>query len=134
MTVCSINFGSNSNFFNDKGKEYKTMTNYYIEQDDYCLGYGNPIDECECDNVCSNCGLLLSDCGCDKEENNVKYPHITVNLLGQDGNAFSILGNVTRAMRRAGLSKEEIDNFQNEAMSGDYDTLLVTCMKWVNIQ
>jgi hypothetical protein len=62
-----------------------------------------------------------------------KYPHIKVKLVGKDGNAFSILGFVTRAMRKANLPKEEIDKFIAEASSGDYDHLLRTCTKWVAV-
>ena len=61
-----------------------------------------------------------------------KHPEINVELAGQDGNAFSILGRVTKAMRSAGLSDEEIAQFHNEATSGDYDNLLVTVVEWVN--
>ena len=63
-----------------------------------------------------------------------KYPDITVELVGQNGNAFNILGICLRAMRRAGLSKEEQDAFQAEATSGNYDHLLATCMKWFNVE
>lgn len=65
---------------------------------------------------------------------NTKYPEITVELVGNDGNAFSVLGNVSKAMRRAGLDKSEIDIFMNEAMSGDYDHLLQTVMNWVTVE
>ena len=61
----------------------------------------------------------------------VKYPEVKVELVGQDGNAFAILGKISREMRRAGLPEEEIKVFQDEATSGDYDHLLQTCMKWV---
>ena len=61
-----------------------------------------------------------------------KHPEINVELAGQDGNAFSILGRVTKAMRSACLSDEEIAQFHNEATSGDYDNLLVTVVEWVN--
>jgi len=61
-----------------------------------------------------------------------KYPDIIVQLVGEDGNAFAILAAVTKAMRRAGVSKEERDAFQEEATSGNYDKLLQTCMKWVD--
>ena len=44
-----------------------------------------------------------------------KYPEITVRLVGQNGNAFNILGICLRAMRLAGLSQEEQDAFQSEA-------------------
>lgn len=59
------------------------------------------------------------------------YPEISVEL--EDGNAFAILGNVKRAMQRGGLPKEVIDQFREEAMSGDYDNLLTTCMRYVNV-
>jgi hypothetical protein len=60
-----------------------------------------------------------------------KYPNINVALVGEDGNAFAIMGRVTRAMRKGGISDQEIDNFRKEAMSGDYDNLLRTVMAWV---
>lgn len=62
-----------------------------------------------------------------------KYPNIEVQLTGNDGNAFAILGAVAREMRRAKVPSEEIKQFQDEAMSGDYNDLLVTCMKWVTV-
>lgn len=65
--------------------------------------------------------------------NEVKHPQITVELIGRDGNAYAILAAVRKAMRRARLEREEIDAFVNEATSGDYDHLLYTCMKWVNV-
>ena len=42
----------------------------------------------------------------------IKHPEITVQLSGQDGNAFMILGLCKRAMERAHLSQEEIDQFK----------------------
>lgn len=65
---------------------------------------------------------------------NVKYPDVTVKLVGEDGNAFSILGKVKNALRRAGVPKTEIDAFLKEAMAGDYDHLLITAMEWVNVK
>lgn len=59
---------------------------------------------------------------------------ITVQLTGRDGNAFGILGTVAKELRRAKVSKEDIDLFYAEAMGGDYDHLLQTCMRWVNVQ
>jgi hypothetical protein len=61
-----------------------------------------------------------------------KYPQVKVTLVGEDGNAFSILGRVSKAMRRAGISQEEIQAFMTEAMSGDYDHLLQTVIKTVD--
>lgn len=63
-----------------------------------------------------------------------KYPNITVQLSGHDGYAFAILGTVTEAMRRAGVSEEERTAFYNEATSGDYDHLLQTAMETVNVE
>ena len=64
----------------------------------------------------------------------VKYPNITVKLIGRDGNAFAILGSVRREMSRAKVPQSEIDTFLEEAMSGDYNNLLATCMRWVNVE
>jgi len=61
-----------------------------------------------------------------------KYPDVKVQLTGEDGNAFFILGRVKKAMRRAGLSKEEQDAYMAEATDGDYDHLLATTMRWVD--
>ena len=63
----------------------------------------------------------------------VKYPKIKVKLSGQDGNAFAIIGRVQQALRRAKVPAESIAEFRNEAMSGDYDNVLCTAMKWVDV-
>jgi hypothetical protein len=70
------------------------------------------------------------------EENNgaTKYPNIKVVLVGEDGNAFSIMGRVKKALSRNGVSAEEQKQFMDECMSGDYDNLLVTCMRWVDCE
>lgn len=62
-----------------------------------------------------------------------KYPNIEVELSGGDGNAYSIIARVAKAMRRGGVTAQEIDEFQKEAKSGDYDNVLQTAMKWVNV-
>ena len=61
-----------------------------------------------------------------------KYPEITVQLAGEDGNAFAIMARVTSAMKKHGVPKEEQELYRKESMSGDYDNLLQTAMKWVN--
>ena len=63
----------------------------------------------------------------------VKYPEVKVQLVGNDGNAFSILGNCKTAAKKAGLTKKQIDEFLNEAMSRDYDHLLGTCMEYFEV-
>jgi len=62
-----------------------------------------------------------------------KYPDIEVQLVGNSGNALAILGTITREMRRHGVSGGDIDQFVNEATSGDYDHLLQTAMEWVEV-
>ena len=64
----------------------------------------------------------------------IKYPNVKVKLVGIDGNAFSILGNVQRAMKRAGLTTEQIAEFNREAMGADYNHLLATCMRYVDVR
>ncbi len=63
----------------------------------------------------------------------IRHPKIEVQLSGRDGNAFAILGSVTKALRRAGISEEEREEFLQDAQSGDYDNLLATCMRWVTV-
>jgi len=63
-----------------------------------------------------------------------KYPEVKVKLSGEDGNAFAVLGQVKSAMRRAGIAQEEISAFIKEATSGNYDELIATCMKWVEVE
>jgi Domain of unknown function (DUF4314) len=61
-----------------------------------------------------------------------RYPEVQVQLSGEDGNAFAILGRTAAALRQAGVPQEEIDAFFAEATSGDYDHLLQTTMRWVD--
>ena len=62
-----------------------------------------------------------------------RYPEIDVQLTGEDGNAFAVMGAVSKALKRNGVSPEEVDKYMKESMSGDYDELLVTAMNWVNV-
>jgi hypothetical protein len=61
-----------------------------------------------------------------------RFPDVRVQLIGGDGNAFAILGAVCQALRGAGHG-ELVDEFLGEATSGDYDNLLVTVMRWVEV-
>ena len=63
----------------------------------------------------------------------IKYPDVEVNLIGEDGNAFSILGRVSRALREAGVDAATIKEYSDEATSGDYDNLLAVTMSWVDV-
>jgi hypothetical protein len=61
------------------------------------------------------------------------YPQVQVQLDGEDGNAFDIIGRCLKAARRASIGAGPIAAFQVEAMNGDYDHLLATCMKWFDV-
>jgi hypothetical protein len=63
----------------------------------------------------------------------VKFPEIEVQLSGEDGNAYAIMGEVKRAMERAGCSKEDVAKYLSESQSGDYDHLLQTAMETVTV-
>ena len=63
----------------------------------------------------------------------VKHPEVKVRLTGSDDNAFAVLGKVKQAMERKHVPREEIKAFMSEAMSGDYDHLLQTCLRWVDV-
>lgn len=65
--------------------------------------------------------------------NTPKY-NVTVQLTGEDGNAFAIMAAVKRGLQKAGASKEEITQYTMESMSGDYDNLLRTADKWVVVE
>lgn len=62
-----------------------------------------------------------------------KYPNITVNIVGRDGNAFSILAECQFKMRKAKVTINEIESFYNTATNGDYDHLLRTVIEYFNI-
>ena len=63
----------------------------------------------------------------------VKYKQIKVQLIGNDGNAFAIMGTVSKALKHANVPQEDIDAYLQESMSGDYDNLLRTAMKYVEV-
>jgi hypothetical protein len=65
---------------------------------------------------------------------NPKYPEITVRLVGENGNAFYILGKCLLAMSLANIPKEEQDEFYRQATAGDYNHLLITCLEWFDIE
>ncbi|MFW6008148.1 MAG: hypothetical protein ACOCP8_02680 [archaeon] len=64
---------------------------------------------------------------------NVKYPNIEVELSGQDGNAYMIIGRVSKALRTNGVEEDQIKQFREEATSGNYDNLIQVCNKWVSV-
>ena len=59
--------------------------------------------------------------------------NIKVKLVGEDDNAFAILGRVSKALKAEGY-KELAEEFLTEAKSGDYDHLLQTAMDYVEVE
>ena len=56
-----------------------------------------------------------------------------VRIVGTDGNAFAVLGYVRRCILCS--NRPELANeFMQEATAGDYNHLLVTCMRYVTIK
>lgn len=64
---------------------------------------------------------------------NTPLTNAVVKLIGEDGNAFAILGRVRRGILRSD-HPELADEFIMEATSGDYDHLLATCMRYVTVE
>ncbi len=56
--------------------------------------------------------------------------NIKVKLIGEDGNAFYILGKVKKALEKAG-ERDLAEEYIKEATSGDYNHLLATTTKYV---
>lgn len=67
------------------------------------------------------------------ETNTVEEAKPNLRLVGEDGNAFAILGRARRAARSAGwLKNGKWEAYQKEATAGDYNHLLATTMEWFN--
>lgn len=65
-------------------------------------------------------------------DDDIKYPDVEVRLTGGDGNAFVVIGAVSKALRRAGHG-DQVAQFRQEATAGDYDNVLRTAMRWVQV-
>ena len=55
-----------------------------------------------------------------------------VKLIGEDGNAFAIIGKCKQALKKAGMH-DEAEAFVKEATSGDYNGVLATAMKYCEV-
>ena len=53
-------------------------------------------------------------------------------LVGVDGNAYAIMGYVRTAMKRAKMTKEDIDAYIKDATSSDYYHLLVVSCEMID--
>jgi hypothetical protein len=53
-------------------------------------------------------------------------------LIGIDGNAFSIMSYVANAMKQCGYSRDAINMYRTDAISGDYNDLLCLSMQMID--
>jgi hypothetical protein len=58
---------------------------------------------------------------------------VNLNLVGIDGNAFSIMASFREQAKREGWINEEIDDVLNDAMSDDYNHLVYTISKYCTL-
>jgi len=64
-----------------------------------------------------------------------RYPNVTVELVGQNGNVFNLLGLTRRAMLAAGVPDGEVAEFMTEATNqSSYDAVLGLIMRTVEVQ
>jgi len=64
-----------------------------------------------------------------KQKKQIIMKKVKMELVGLDGNAFSLMGTFQQNARRQGWNKEEIDEVIKKCMSGDYNNLLRVLME-----
>jgi len=80
------------------------------------------------------CGRNLGESTGPNSDSSPKFSDVSVELIGQDGNVFSIIGKVTQALRRAG-HMDAATEYQKAAMNCEsYDEVLQLTMKTINIE
>lgn len=63
----------------------------------------------------------------------IKFPEVTVQLTGENGNAFAIIGAVSKALKREGL-RDEASEFSEAAFNCEsYDALLQLAFSTVDV-
>lgn len=53
-------------------------------------------------------------------------------LVGVNGNAFSVMGYVRSQMKKAKMTREDIDAYTKDATSSDYNHLLVVSCEMID--
>ena len=65
--------------------------------------------------------------------NKAKYPEVTIRLVGEDGNVFSLISRVARALRQSGHADAEVQ-FEREAFAANsYDEVLRLAISYVKV-
>lgn len=66
--------------------------------------------------------------------NETKYPGVTVRLVGEDGNVFSVIGRVARGLRRGGHADAAVE-FERAAFDAtSYDAVLRLAVSYVEVR
>ncbi len=66
--------------------------------------------------------------------NKIKFPEVFVELVGQDGNVFNLIGLTSKALKRAGYV-DEAKEFAHVAIScSSYDEVLQLIMNYVTVK
>lgn len=90
--------------------------------------------ECGARNVDLNKHKLCKECWNHNEDWEETIVKPIVELVGQDGNVFNIIGRVTKALKRAYLP-QKAKEFQEKALScGSYDEVLVLLNRYVEVE
>lgn len=66
----------------------------------------------------------------------VKYPGAAIVMphpSSPNANSVAIIAAVSRELRGAGASWDEVRTFRNEATAGSYDELQATVRRWVEV-
>lgn len=64
----------------------------------------------------------------------IRYPQVKVQLTGENGNAYMVIGLTTRAMKKAGIPAEDVTKFQHDCFNqASYDHLLQLVMQTVDV-
>ena len=109
----------------------------FDEDDDRVQDCDCDEEDCDGDCGCSSCCDYDEEGGQDgwssdeDEELDPSKPY--VKLVGNDGNAYAIMGACQRAARKAKWTPEKIAEVMADMQSGDYDHLLATAIKYFDV-
>jgi len=63
----------------------------------------------------------------------MREPNVRPVVSGDvDGNAFTVMSAVSKALRKAGADKEYVNEYMKEAMATSYDNLLRVSMEYAD--
>lgn len=109
------------------GAGQRPGVHYEIQQ----KGFGKDAAECalNCSTPC--CVAQMTTRNFDVSA--IRYPAVRVQLTGRDGNALAIVGAVSRALHEARVPRQDVEAFQAEALSGNYERVIRVVLSWVTV-